>query len=498
MATRINLTVLLLLATLTSNPVNAQTKKTKKDVKPIRALLIAGGCCHDYPNQNLIITQGISQRANVEWEVFHGLTPRERKVALYQTDHWTDGFDIVVHNECYGSVTDVEFVERIVKGHSERGVPLVAIHCSMHSYRNAKTEKWRQLLGVTSKRHEKGGVQLDVINRATDHPIMKGFPDQWRTPNGELYVIEKTWPNTQMLATAYGKGTKTDQPVIWTNEFGKARVFGTTLGHHNETMMSDQWLDVVSRGLLWSCNKLDDNGDPMPGYEGTGIRPIVLPGKPKRPVNAKNPTLANWSKSVQFPESEKPVELFNGKDLSGWHGQAEYWSAANNAIVARNSAANAPQASTYLTTKKHYRNFRLIFEGKLVTSKMHSGVSFWGQTVEKKNDPFSYKGHLVMFPSGWGFWDLYRRNSIYKDDGRAKKADKKGDWNQMEILAIGSRIRLAVNGQEVADWTDPKPELCVAGPIGLQLHSNKVPQEIQFRGLRLSEEPEDRLITLDK
>jgi hypothetical protein len=103
-----------------------------------------------------------------------------------------------------------------------------------------------------------------------------------------------------------------------------------------------------------------------------------------------------------------------------------------------------------------------------------------------------------MFPSGWGYWDLYRRNSIYKDDGRARKADKVGDWNRMEILAIGSRIRLAVNGQEVADWTDPQPELCAAGPLGLQLHSNTVPQEVHFRGLLLAENPEDRLITVVK
>jgi hypothetical protein len=100
-----------------------------------------------------------------------------------------------------------------------------------------------------------------------------------------------------------------------------------------------------------------------------------------------------------------------------------------------------------------------------------------------------------MFPSGWGFYDLFRRNSIYKDDGRAAKADTK-DWNKMEILAIGSRIRLAVNGQLVADWTDPKPEYCEAGPIGLQLHSNSVPQEVQFAGLILSENPKDEMITV--
>ena len=62
-------------------------------------------------------------------------------------------------------------------------------------------------------------------------------------------------------------------------------------------------------------------------------------------------------------------------------------------------------------------------------------------------------------------------------------------------LHIGSRIRFAVNGKEVLDWTDPKPELCEAGPIGLQLHSNKVPQEVRFRGLVLVEDPTDVLVT---
>lgn len=473
----------------------AASAQDKTKTEPLKGLLIAGGCCHDYPNQNQIITQGISQRANIEWEVFHGLTPGDRRLAIYQTEHWTDGYDVVIHNECYGGVTDVELVERLVKGHAERGIPLVVIHCAMHSYRNAKTDEWRKLLGVTSRRHEKGGRQLDVVKRAVDHPVMKGFPGNWRTPNGELYVIEKTWSHCQTLATAFGQDTQQDQPVIWTNEYGKARLFGTTLGHHNATMMSDEWLDVVARGTLWACGKLQDDGTPFPGYEGSGKGRIKLPGIAPQ-ERTGSPTLASWADTVKFPESEQPVDLFNGRDLAGWRGQAEYFSVEDGEVVARNGNENAPQASTYLMTKKNYRNIRLVFEGRLVTSKMHSGVTLWGKAVEKKNDPYSYQGHLVMFPAGWGFYDLYRRNSILRDDGRAKAADN-GGWNQMEILGIGARIRLAVNGQEVADWTDPQPELCQPGPIGLQLHSNKVAQEVRWRGLRLSEDPEDRLITLE-
>lgn len=210
----------------------------------------------------------------------------------------------------------------------------------------------------------------------------------------------------------------------------------------------------------------------------------------------------DWSKNQvsKLPKGEKPIHLFNGKDLSGWEGQTEkHFSVKDGIIVAKNSKQNAPKASTYLVTKKKYRNFRLIFEAKLVTSEMHSGIAMWGKTVKKKSDPYSYGGHLVMFPSNYGFYDLYRRNSIYRDKKRvARKAGKQHDWNRMEILAIGSRIRHVINGKLVADWSDPKPELCQPGPIGLQLHSNRAPQEVQFRELILTENPEDRVVTVEK
>jgi hypothetical protein len=228
---------------------------------------------------------------------------------------------------------------------------------------------------------------------------------------------------------------------------------------------------------------------------------VFLAAKGRDAIAAEPAPSLDWSQQQlkKLPASEKPIQLFNGKDLTGWQGQTDkYFSVVDGVIVAKNGVDNAPKASTYLVTKEKYRNFRLIFEAKLVASEMHSGIALWGNTVEKEGDPYSYMGHLVMFPSGYGFWDLYRRNGIYRDDGRAKKAGHQHDWNRMEILATGSRIRHAINGALVADWSDPKPELCQSGPIGLQLHSNNVPQEIHFRGLILTIDPEEELVTVDK
>ena len=69
------------------------------------------------------------------------------------------------------------------------------------------------------------------------------------------------------LVKAYGEDTKKDHHLIWVNTNGHGKVFGTTMGHNNSTMEDPVFLDLVTRGLLWACGKLDENGKPMPGYE---------------------------------------------------------------------------------------------------------------------------------------------------------------------------------------------------------------------------------------
>jgi type 1 glutamine amidotransferase len=245
--------------------------------KPIRALMISGGCCHDYPNQNLILSEGISLRVNVEWTLVNqGGTARDVKIPIYDESDWAKGYDVVVHNECFGGVTDVDWLESIVNTHTESGIPAVFIHCSLHSYRAAKTDAWRSLMGARSMSHE-GHRPLDVENLRPNHPIMKSFPPVWHTPNGELYKIEKMWPDAIPLAKAFGKDTQKDHVVAWLNHLGDARVFTTTLGHHNETMLSPVYLDMVSRGVLWSVGELEADGSPSEGFQPP--KKISLPSR---------------------------------------------------------------------------------------------------------------------------------------------------------------------------------------------------------------------------
>ena len=265
--------LLLAISVLATSVVNAADKPK------LKGLLITGGCCHDYDNQKQIIAEGLGQRMSIGFDVIHeGGTGREHKVSVYSEPGWAKKYDVIVHNECFGGVKDDAFVKSIAQAHFE-GTPAVFIHCSLHSYRSAAVgvDSWRELIGVTSQRHEKHRAVL-VQNVGEHNPIMTGFPLEWPTPNGELYIIEKVWPNAVPLAQAYGTDTKQVHTVAWTNQFGRARVFGTSLGHHNETMNNDVWLGMFARDVLWTVGKLDDKGNPLPGYEGTGIQPIQLPG----------------------------------------------------------------------------------------------------------------------------------------------------------------------------------------------------------------------------
>src|SRR5215218_1878518 len=106
------------------------------DPPPIRALLVIGGCCHDYAKQKDILTKGVSARANVQWVIAYDPdTTTKHLNPVYAKADWAKGFDVVVHDECSSDVKDIDTINRILKPHRD-GLPGVVLHCGMHSYRS--------------------------------------------------------------------------------------------------------------------------------------------------------------------------------------------------------------------------------------------------------------------------------------------------------------------------------------------------------------------------
>jgi Domain of Unknown Function (DUF1080) len=231
--------------------------------------------------------------------------------------------------------------------------------------------------------------------------------------------------------------------------------------------------------------------------------------KPAEPKKAEPKKAAPKVAPIVPPKKgeSETIKLFDGKTLDGWEGYEDLWSVKDGVIVSKN--VKPLKYSTYLLTKKKFTDFRITFACKLLPgSEMHSGVSFWGEVwpkadgkvVDVKTDrsEYTYKGHLVMFPSGYGMYDLFGRNGLGVDNKPAIKVNKQHDWNDIEVLAQGNRVRVAVNGAAVVDWRDPEPDRIKEGPIGLQLHSLNGPQELHWKGLVLETFPKDDELTTVK
>ncbi len=235
---------------------NSSTELTQA-AGPVKILLITGGCCHDYDYQTKEIQAAFKEHnVEVEWKVVNeGGKGTKAELEMYKSPDWAKGFDVVIHNECFADTTSDEYIRKITQAHKE-GANAVVIHCAMHTYRAGKIDDWREFLGVTSRRHDhQSNYPVKVV--ATDHPIMRDFPKNWVTPKDELYIIETVWPQAKVLATSVSEKDGGSHAVFWTNQYGKARVFGTTYGHSNETFADKAFRQALVNGILWSAGKLE-------------------------------------------------------------------------------------------------------------------------------------------------------------------------------------------------------------------------------------------------
>lgn len=293
-------TLSLLLICLASNSLLAA-----EPPKPLKVLLVTGGCCHDYDVQKELISKGLEQRAHFDVTVVRqGGSSTNAKIPLYESADWSRGFDVVIHDECFADVKDQAWVDNILKPH-KAGLPAVVVHCAMHCYRDGRDD-WFSFCGVTSRMHG-ATYPHAVLNRDASHPIMAGFGAAWANPAGELYWIEKLWPTAHALASAKNRERGTEEVCVWTNLYGenKTRVFGTTLGHHNETVSDPKFLDLLTRGTLWACGKLDEQ-----------YLKVQKPTEPEFvPVNV---ALNKPSTASSVQSGNDIANAFDGKSGSRW------------------------------------------------------------------------------------------------------------------------------------------------------------------------------------
>src|SRR5688500_6490093 len=85
---------------------------------PLKALLITGGCCHDYKKQKGILKEGLEKLLNMVITQMHvDSDTKAPPLPLYGNPDYARGYDLVIHDECAGDVNDPATVEAVLKPH---------------------------------------------------------------------------------------------------------------------------------------------------------------------------------------------------------------------------------------------------------------------------------------------------------------------------------------------------------------------------------------------
>lgn len=204
-------------------------------------------------------------------------------------------------------------------------------------------------------------------------------------------------------------------------------------------------------------------------------------------------------------EDEGFTSLFNGRDLSGWKGDTNYWSVADGAITARTTPDKLLKYNTFLIWEGGQpANFELRLKYKIVGG--NSGVQYRSRVIdEAKYIVSGYQADIDSTPRYTGINYEEKARAILAERGQkvtigadGKKAVesigdkdelqariKAEDWNDYRIVAEGNHLRHYINGVLMSEVIDnQKDKAAASGILALQCHQGP-PMTVQFKDLQL-------------
>lgn len=210
-------------------------------------------------------------------------------------------------------------------------------------------------------------------------------------------------------------------------------------------------------------------------------------------------------------------QLFNGKDLTGWKGQPEFWSVKDGAITGQTTPETPVKENTFLIWEGEVGDFELTFKYKIVDENGkaegfgNSGVQYRSKVVKPEYSVVA--GYQADFEVGKTFSGI-----LYEEKGRGILAQRgqqvviheggkpnkpnievlgevgkpeeiqaaihPAEWNEYRILARGGHLQHFINGKIAVDVLDETQAGAKTGVLALQLHAGK-PMTVQFKDLVL-------------
>jgi hypothetical protein len=154
--------------------------------------------------------------------------------------------------------------------------------------------------------------------------------------------------------------------------------------------------------------------------------------------------------------------LFNGKDLSAWKTEG-----AGEWVIQPDGVLHYTGKGTHLWTRKSFRNFVLRVEWRIEKGG-DSGIYLRGDAAGR--------AQVNIWENPMGSGQIWGYNISPK-----KRMDAPtGEWNYMEILMVGNKVSVWLNGEWVIEDAE-LPGVAEEGPIALQHHGTP----LWFRNIRI-------------
>jgi len=203
--------------------------------------------------------------------------------------------------------------------------------------------------------------------------------------------------------------------------------------------------------------------------------------------------------STRAADKDGWLELFNGKELSGWvvEGPKEYKDKSDSDKTKPNWSVHDGLIRTagaglgFLRYDKEFSDFILHVEYRMVKEKgVNTGIGIRTTKFDPKQStasrPSFYSYEVQLLDDADARPGKGTTGSLYRYVAPAKVAHKPApEWNAVEIECVGPKIRVSFNGtdtlvfdQSTDDKLKSKP---LSGYVCLQSHS----KQVEFRNVRI-------------